>query len=76
MKKNELKEFIKEEIKNILKEDLTKEQRGKNKDGTWIYPNGLKAGMSYYESDTNRVPKKNEKLDFLKYLLSYTEEEE
>lgn len=56
--------------------DLTKEQRGKNKDGTWIYPNGLKAGMSYYESDTNRVPKKNEKLDFLKYLLSYTEEEE
>tara|TARA_R110000796_G_scaffold251630_1_gene383531 strand:- start:35 stop:1384 length:1350 start_codon:yes stop_codon:yes gene_type:complete len=56
--------------------DLTKEQRGKKDDGTWRYPNGLKAGMSYYESDTNRVPKKNEKLDFLKYLLSYTDEKE
>ena len=56
--------------------DLTKEQRGKNKDGEWIAPNGLKAGMSYYESNTNSIPKKNKELDFLKYLLSYTEEKE
>lgn len=40
------------------------------------HPNGLKAGMSYYESKTNAVPNKNKKLDFLKYLLSFADEEE
>lgn len=40
------------------------------------HPDGLKAGMSYYESKTNAVPNKNKKLDFLKYLLSFADEEE
>ena len=51
--------------------DLTKEQRGKNKDGTWRYPKGLKKGQSYYESNINKVPNANKGVDFLNYLLSY-----
>lgn len=51
--------------------DLTKEQRGKNNDGTWRYPNGLKKGQSYYEDNINTVPNVNKGVDFLNYLLSY-----
>ena len=53
--------------------DLTKEQRGKNKEGKWRYPNGLKKGQSYYEGKNNTVPRVNKGVDFLNYLLSYME---
>lgn len=52
--------------------DLTKAQRGSSK-----YPNGLKKGQSYYEqAGLNAIPASNQNVDFLNYLLSYTEIQE
>ena len=53
--------------------DLTKAQRGVPSK----YPNGLKKGQSYYEeAGLNSIPASNRNVDFLNYLLSYTEIQE
>jgi hypothetical protein len=52
--------------------NLTRQQRGNPSK----YPNGLKKGQSYYESNINSVPRSNKGVDFLNYLLSYMQIQE